>query len=210
MDYTFEGRIFVNPFIDKHGSWLQHLGIGFSGSIGSPNKQGNQPSLSSVGLNPIFIYGANNLDDNSYGADSIFVNGRRSRLHPQMVWGYGPLGFLADWTETTQNIAYFLPQGELLDYFTQRNQANQLTVVYNLTQEDFNLFHFIPNRPFKLLNRDGMGGLQMVFRLSGLQLDPNIFNKSYSVEDDENNIYTYYYYADPRISVQKLILGVLV
>ncbi len=203
VDYTFEGRVFVNPFIDKHGSWLQHLGIGFSGSIGSPNKQGNQPSLSSVGLNPIFIYGANNLDDNSYGADSIFVNGRRSRLHPQMVWGYGPLGFLADWTETTQNLAYFLPQGELLDYFTQRNQANQLTVVYNLTQEDFNLFHFIPNRPFKLLNRDGMGGLQMVFRLSGLQLDPNIFNKSYSVEDDENNIYTYYYYADPRISVQK-------
>ncbi len=202
-DYNFEGRVFVNPFINRNGAWYQHLGIGFSGSMGNPKKQGNQPILSSVGLNPIFTYGSTNLDDDSFGLNRIFVNGRRSRLHPQMVWGYGPLGFLADWTETTQNLSYFTSSGKVQDQLTQRNKANQITVVYNLTQEDFNLFHFAPNRPFKPFNKDEIGGLQMVFRLSGLQLDPNVFKKSYSVEDDENTSYTYYYYADPRISVQK-------
>ncbi len=202
VGYAFEGRVFVNPFIDRNGSLLQHLGLGFSGSVGNPKKQANQPHLNSVGLNPIFIYGDNAFSLKGGGYVKLVVNGRRSRLHPQMVWGYGPLGFLADWTETTQNLSYFAESGKFQEQLTQRNQANQMTFIYNLTQEEFNLFHFIPNRPFKLFSKNCIGGLQMVFRWSGLQLDPNVFKKTFTENNDSKN-YTYYYFADPRISVQK-------
>jgi len=42
----------------------------------------------------------------------------------------------------------------------------------------------------------------MVIRLAGLNLDPNVFDKSFSTTINENS-YKIYYFADPRLSVQK-------
>ena len=200
---AFEGRIFINPFIDRPGSILHHLGLGFAGSIGHPNNQGDLPALTSVGLNPIFNYRISLGLNDELQTVQVVANGPRYRFHPQMVWGYGPLGLLADWVQSSQVLA-LRGENELTAQYPikQNNTAQQISFIYNLTQEEFNLFHFIPNRPFHLFEKGSIGGWQMVMRLAGLNLDPNVFDKSFSTTINENS-YKIYYFADPRLSVQK-------
>ena len=212
--YAFEGRLFLNPFIDRPNFLLHHLGIGIATSLGHPSQQSGLPLLESVGLNPIFKY-SNIPNNNSVGQATItnvLANGFRSRIHPQMVWGYGALGLLADWTQTIQELSVSnrvsgtpAPTYDPLLYkLTQTNSANQLSFIYNVTQEEFNLFHFIPNMPFHFFEKDAYGGWQLVFRLSGLNLDPDVFNTNYTLNQTvDGEQYTYYYFADPRLSVQK-------
>jgi len=200
---AFEGRVFTNPFIDRPGSIFHHLGLGFAASIGHPNNQDNLPSLTSVGQNSIFNYrttfGLNDKDQ----VVQVAANGQRYRLHPQMVWGYGPLGMLADWVVSSQVLALRGDVEQTAQYpIKQNNSAQQISLIYNLTQEEFNLFHFIPNRPFHLFEKGAIGGWQMVMRLAGLSLDPNVFDKTFTQTINDQS-YKIYYFADPRLSVQK-------
>lgn len=200
---AFEGRVFINPFIDKPCSLLHHLGLGFAGSIGHPINQGELPALTSVGLNPIFSYRESFFLNDENQLVNVVANGSRYRLHPQLVWSYGSFGMLADWVKSTQVLA-LKGSGEVTAQYpvTQSNTAQQISLIYNLTQEEFNLFHFIPNRPFHLLEKGAIGGWQMVMRLAGLNLDPDVFNAKYN-KTYSGKEFTYYYFADPRLSVQK-------
>jgi phosphate-selective porin OprO/OprP len=198
---AFTGRVFFNPFIDAKGSILEHLGIGFAGSSERQNYQYGLPDLVSLGQNPIFTYTALPVQDSFY---TVAANGPRTRLHPQAVWSHGPLGILADWTQTQQHLQ--LVSLGILDsistYYpgttSQTNHASQIQFIYNLTQEDFNLFHFTPNNNFKPFEKGAYGGLQVVFRLSNLSIDPKIFDEYRFVQGGK-----YYLYSDPRVSVQK-------
>jgi len=212
---AFEARLFINPFIDKPATLLQHLGIGIAASLGHPSQQTGLPSLISVGQNPIYRYAnfvIKNNETTNFTFNNVLANGVRNRIHPQMVWGYGAFGLLADWTQTTQQLVFsqntqggtpFIPPYDGPEKsVTQTNSANQISLIYNLTQEEFNLFHFIPNMPFHPFEKNAYGGWQLVFRLSGLNLDPSVFNDS-SPYTLNNQQYTYYYFVDPRLSVQK-------
>lgn len=204
---AFEGRIFINPFIDRPHFFLHHLGLGFATSLGHPSDQSGLPILESVGQNPIYRYST--TDSSLF---KVLANGSRYRLHPQMVWGYGAIGLLADWTQTTQNLSVNKRSASALAStydpplytLTQTNSANQISLIYNVTQEEFNLFHFIPNAPFHFFEKDAYGGWQVVFRISGLNLDPDVFNSKYTLNlTEKGKKYSEYYFADPRISVQK-------
>ncbi len=184
---VFEGRIFINPFIAQQHHLLQHLGFGFAASTEKANQEYELPDLTSIGQNPIFFYRGN-----------VNANGQRTRIHPQAVWGFGPMGILADFSQTLQTLSV----GEKSKTYDppnliQTNSANQIQVIYNLTQEDFNLFHLIPNRPFNLFQANAIGAWQLVLRYSALHLEPNVFNDY--VDVDGNRFYSY---ADPRFSVQ--------
>ena len=199
---AFAGRVFFNPFIDKEDFILQHLGLGFAGSAETAHLQTGQPDLVSVGQNPIFSFTALPYDSSRYFV--VSANGPRSRLHPQATYGFGPFGILADWTQTLHNLQAFA-LGEfnnIVGYYPnsvkQINKASQIQFIYNITQEAFNLFSFIPNNNFKSFEKGAYGGLQLVFRLSRLSLDPSVFK--YSQQSGAN---TFYAYADPRISVQR-------
>jgi phosphate-selective porin OprO/OprP len=198
---AFAGRVFFNPFIAAKGSILEHLGIGFAGSAERPNYQYGLPDLVSLGQNPIFTYTALPYRNSFY---TVAANGPRTRLHPQLTWGYGPLGILADWAQTQQHLQLisFGALNTIAAYYprttSQTNQAGQIQFIYNLTQEDFNLFHFIPNNKFKPFEKGAYGGFQLVFRLSKLLLDPSVFKDYVKIGANQ-----YYLYSDPRISVQQ-------
>ena len=170
----------------------------------------------SVGQNPIYRYAnvviKNTNDSNTLTTNDVLANGFRNRIHPQMVWGYRAFGVLADWTQTSQQLVFAqdtqggtppIPVNNGPDKtVTQTNSASQISFIYNLTQEEFNLFHFVPNMPFHPFEKNAYGGWQLVFRLSGLNLDPSVFNDT-ATYTLNNQQYTYYYFVDPRISVQK-------
>lgn len=188
---AFEARVFINPFIDDTASILQHLGIGMAGSRENVHNQVHLPDLVSIGQNTIF----------QYTQLVPLANGLRYRLHPQVVWSLGPIGLLADWAHTTQTLCngkdkfgiYCPVNGE---HITQRNNASQAQLIYNLTQESFNLFHLIPNNNFHPFESGAYGAWQTVFRVTKLSLDKNVFQKHTRHRRD------YYPYADPTNSVQ--------
>lgn len=204
LNYDFEWRFFMNPFINQGNSFLKKLGFGLAGSMGTPQGQQNLPHLVSIAQNPIYNYESNNFYNNQAVSVDVMANGSRTRLHPQAYWGYGSFGIIGDWTETSQDLALLLDTQNYVPHHTlrQKNSASQISFIYNLTQEEFNLFHFFPNNNFHPLEKGEYGGWQVVFRLSALNLDPNVFNDTYSVTKNGQN-YTYYYFVDPRTSVQK-------
>lgn len=184
---NYEGRLFLNPFIAIEKSFLQHLGVGVAASISSPTNNANLPDLYSVGQNSIVFYN-----------DLVVANGARNRIHPEGFWYYGPFGILADWTKTMQTLIYgtstnYLYPGSIKD----SNTASQIQFIYNLTQEDFNLFHLEPNQKFKPFEKDAYGAWQLVFRLSKMNIDSSLFKANYISGNK-----TVYVYADPRQSVQ--------
>ncbi|NBX84235.1 MAG: hypothetical protein EBQ95_01340 [Gammaproteobacteria bacterium] len=196
---AFAGRVFVNPFIQKEGHFLQHLGFGFAGSTENPNLQLNIPDLYSIGQNPIFSYSTYPEGASYY---QVSANGSRARLHPQALWSFGSLGIIADYTQTLQTlqpVQILITLQKISDKkITPINRAQQIQFIYNLTQEEFNLFHLIPNHNFKVFEKGAYGAFQLVFRVSQLKIDPNNFNDYINYNDS-----TYYLFADPRISVQQ-------
>ncbi len=190
LNKAFEGRVFLNPFISQEGHFLQHLGIGFAGSSQRVNNESDLPSYISLGQNPVFDFN-----------ETVVANGPRTRLHPQLVWGFGPLGVLADWTQTLQNLNFAIDT----QYYNQlpniktTNKASQIQLIYNVTKEDFNLFHLIPNQNFHPFEKGAYGAFQLVFRLTHLNLDSRVFSNPQTKKS--LNLVTYPY-ADPRTSIQ--------
>lgn len=199
LKYDFQWRIFMNPFIQEEHHVFKHLGFGVAGSSGSALNQVNLPGLVSIAQNLFYNYEFNP----NYSSYQVIADGNRNRIHPQAVWSYGALGIIADWTKTNQTLAssmYF--NNTIRDVIKQQNSASMISFIYNLTQEEFNLFHFFPNNNFKPFELHSLGGFQLVFRLSQLNLDPVVFRDTYNVIQNDKN-YTFYYYVDPRTSIQK-------
>jgi phosphate-selective porin OprO/OprP len=188
------GRLFWNPFIAQPKNILQHLGLGFAGSIESPHLETALPYLDSLGQNLVFLY------QNPPAFIATIANGQRTRIHPQAVWSYGPLGLLADMSQTTQKLesgVIDIPVDTFPKSVTQKNSANQVQLIYNLTKEDFNLFHLIPNRNFNPTEKGAWGAWQLVMRYTGMSLDSSVFSEFFDFEGER-----FYYFADPRGSIQ--------
>jgi len=200
LNYDVEFRVFTNPFIQENGHILQHLGFGIAFSSGSPNNQNHLPVLDSIAQNMFYNYENNYPQLTEY---TVIANGLRSRIHPQAVWSYGSLGIIADWTQTLQTLALFnnLNQSYPHNSIKQVNRASMVSLIYNLTQEEFNLFHLIPNNNFHIFNRHEYGALQLVLRWSQLHLDPSVFQSTYTQTIDGQE-YIFYNFVDPRTSIR--------
>lgn len=200
LKYDFEWRVFMNPFIGQEQHHvLKHLGFGVAGSSGSALNQQYLPVLVSIAQNMFYNYEYNP----SFSVYQVTANGNRNRIHPQATWSYGPLGIIADWTQTNQTLASSMYSTNLIrNVIKQKNSASAISFIYNLTQEDFNLFHFFPNQSFKPLDWHSLGGFQLVFRLSQLNLDPVVFNDTYNIQENAKD-YVFYYFVDPRTSIQR-------
>jgi phosphate-selective porin OprO/OprP len=201
LNYDFELRLFTNPFIQYRGNLLEHLGFGVAFGTGHPNDQPDLPGLYSIAQNMIYNY-ENNYSSKTYY--NVIANGLRNRIHPQAVWSYGPLGIIGDWTQTNQTLALFDNINQTYPFLStqQRNNASMISFIYNLTQEEFNLFHLIPNNNFHIFKKHEYGALQLVLRLSQLNLDPSVFQPTYSQTIDGQE-YIFHYFVDPRTSIQR-------
>jgi phosphate-selective porin OprO and OprP len=201
LNYDLQIRLFTNPFIQFTGSIFEHLGFGIGLSTSHLDNQGNLPGLNSIAQNMFYNYENNPSHSLNY---SVTANGLRSRIHPQAVWSYGPFGIIGDWTRTLQTLSLYDNNNDMnSDQSTrQSNSAAMISFIYNLTQEEFNLFHLIPNNHFKLFQKNQYGALQLVFRLSQLNLDPSVFQSKFS-EMINGQEYIFYHFVDPRTSIQQ-------
>jgi phosphate-selective porin OprO/OprP len=185
---AFEGRVFMNPFMNQNNEWLKHLGVGFSGSAQTVNNEYLLPAILSPGLNPIFVYKSN-----------VYANGPRSRVHPQMYWYYDRFALVADVTQTMQNITPTYETSQTnLPRIMQLNRAGEIQLIYNLTPEKFHYDSMIPLRNFKILEKGATGAFQMTLRMSHLSMDSSVFQDSAIIGDQK-----VYAYSDPRISVSQ-------
>ncbi|MBA3445527.1 MAG: hypothetical protein H0T58_11840, partial [Gemmatimonadales bacterium] len=89
----FAGRVFVHPF--KAGK-LRGLGVGFAGSTGFERGSTATPGLPSYrtpGQQTFFRYNTSSTTP----ANTIFANGKRTRLSPQGYYYTGSLGLIGEY-----------------------------------------------------------------------------------------------------------------
>jgi phosphate-selective porin OprO and OprP len=191
---AFEGRAFLMPMIHHPESIFENIGFGFAGSAATVVNQIGLPAYLSIAKNAIFQYG---------GLETFAIaQGTRNRLHPQWVWFKNQWGLFGDYVMSLQHLALGFRSHVLDsagDVITQNNHVFEIQYLYNLTGEPFTMGLMKPNNKFKPLDMHQLGGFQLGFRYSLMDLDPSVFQASYI-----NSIgQTQYYYADPRVSVQK-------
>lgn len=163
-EFEFAGRVFWEPFRDDANA-LSGLGIGLAGSTGETRGTGNAflPRYRTPGQVQFFGYGSN-----------VAANGRRQRLSPQAWYYTGPVGLLAEYITSEQEVRVVSgPNIGRTDAL--RHRAWQLTGSWVLTGEDASYRGIAqPNRPFAS-GADGWGALELVARVGALDVDDDAF-----------------------------------
>lgn len=133
------------------------LGIGIGASFGSTDGSIGAPLLSgyrSPGQNTVFDYRS--------GADGAFADGKRLRVSPQFYLYRGSLGLLGEWASVRQDIRRVtagVDRSATLDH-----EAWQMTAEWYVTGEAAGY-----------RDAGGTGGVQLVARLSRLEIDQDSF-----------------------------------
>lgn len=191
---AFEGRIFLNPFVNQSGHFFQNLGFGFAGSAMTVVNQIALPAYLSIAKDAIFQFG---------GQETIVAaQGVRNRFHPQWIWYKDQWAISGDYVLSFQHLSLNFrshTEADFNDLVPQKNSAAQIQILYNLTGEEYKLGWLEPERPFRPFDSKDFGQIQLGLRWSMMNLDPNVFQASYVTSAGR----TQYYYADPRVSVQK-------
>ncbi|HEX2251153.1 MAG TPA: porin [Gemmatimonadales bacterium] len=160
----FVGRIFVQPF--RSGSF-RPLGVGIAASTGVERGTAATPGLPSYrtpGQQTFFRYNTSS----SSPATNVYANGRRTRLSPQGYYYSGPLGLLAE---------YVISRNEVTrDGVTEQleHSAWQAVGSWFLTGEKASFRGPAPKRPFDL-SEGGTGAVELVARYGALSLDEAAF-----------------------------------
>jgi len=163
-------RLFFESF-DRSSTGGAVFGFGLGATFGSRDGDASDPLLAayrSPGQESIFSYRA--------GDDGTIAAGDRLRLSPQFYWFRGPLGLTGEWARVSQGASR--PSGGRAA--TLEHDAWQLTAEWFLTGE-----------ASAYSDPDSRGALQLVARISGLDLD----NASFEGGTDS--------FADPLVSVTK-------
>jgi phosphate-selective porin OprO and OprP len=153
------GRVMVKPFAEYSAAAMKQLGIGIAASDG--HNHGALPSFKSVGQQTFFIYSAQTV--------SI---GRHRRIAPQAYYFYGPLGVLAEYTISSQNVSAGSQHRPL------SNTGWQVAGSFALTGEknSYDGFHPAHNLEFSH-GTHHWGAWEFVARHSELTIDPRAFQQ---------------------------------
>jgi phosphate-selective porin OprO and OprP len=167
--FDLVARVFAQPFKPDAGSALQGLGLGIAVSRGL---QFGTPSTSTatVGLVPqrstgqeiIFSY-----LNNGAGGPTVIPYGEHVRLSPQGHFYWGPVGLLAEYVLSSQEVRIGDQRARL------RHHAWQAYASYVLGGEA-SFTGPKPRRPFDPKTGKG-GALEISARLQGLDLDDDAF-----------------------------------
>jgi phosphate-selective porin OprO/OprP len=155
-DKDFAARIFTTPFSTATRNHpLNGLGLGFAVTTG---RQAGIPSvLRSPGQNPIFSY-----------LTGVTADGNRNRYSPQAYYYRGPLGLLAEYIFSGQE----LRKGTTV--YTVSRSAWQVEASYVLTGERKSYKGVMPSKEF-LSSSGGWGAWEVAARFGQLSADPEIF-----------------------------------
>jgi phosphate-selective porin OprO/OprP len=156
----FDLRLYTQPWINTSLKALRGLGVGIAYSRGSQQGTGVNPQLPTYltpGQQAFFSYAA--------GAQA---NGERVTWAPQLYYSVGPLGVLAEYTNTAQFVTRSTNTQNV------SNNAWQVALSWVLTGEDASFRGVIPTNNFNL-KKGTWGDLELVARISKLSVDSNAF-----------------------------------
>ncbi|AMV70531.1 porin [Desulfuromonas carbonis] len=154
-DKDLAARLFAHPFKTSGIAPLQGLGIGVAGSYG--NQEGALPSFKSGGQQTFFKYLATSNAD-----------GRRWRVAPQAYWYAGPVGLLAEYVRSEQEVSNGTITRDLA------NQAWQVAASWVVTGEDASFKGVKPKRSFDPKS-GAWGALELAGRYNELEIDQDAF-----------------------------------
>jgi phosphate-selective porin OprO/OprP len=167
-------RLFATPFKDSGIGALAGLGFGIAGSYGQEDPVRNAtdtaitasslPTYQSPGGTQFFGYGA-----------TAVAAGERVRFSPQLYYAWGPWDLLAEHVSSSQEVrtATFATSTFLTEAVEVTHTAWQVETGYVLTGESASFRGVSPDGGG--VGASGWGALQLVFRLSGLEIDDEVF-----------------------------------
>jgi phosphate-selective porin OprO/OprP len=174
----FVGRLFVQPFKPTEWTPLQGLGFGVGGSYGNISSNstglpattgGTLPGYATVGQQQFFAYNPNPLQGGAVVADGIHW-----RVSPQAYYYYGPLGLMAEYAISSQDVTRSATLLVPASSTNVQNTAWQVAASWVLTGEDASFNGVVPRRPFSIANGQ-WGALQIVGRYTALDIDDSAF-----------------------------------
>lgn len=166
-DQEYAARLFAHPFGRSERLALRGLGIGVAGTFTDQVGTAAQPLLPAFrtpGGSTFFRYRA--------GTTPTLADGERTRLAPQAYWYVGPLGFLGEYTEVSQDVSRVTAAG--LRTGTIDTHAWQFAASWFLTGEDESFRGFQPKSRFAP-GSDGWGAVELVARVHQLEVDADAF-----------------------------------
>jgi phosphate-selective porin OprO/OprP len=151
------GRVMVRPFGGYSVAAVKQFGVGMAASDG--HNHGIPPSLKTVGQQTFF----------KYSAQTVSI-GRHRRIAPQADYFYGPLGVLAEYTISSQNVSV----GSL--HRSLSNTGWQVAGSVAMTGEKNSYDGFQPAHNLEFAHgTHHWGAWEFVVRHSEVNIDPHAF-----------------------------------
>jgi len=169
----FAARLFVHPFrFFVQNEWLDGLGIGVSGTWGEIDEQAPASFRTTAAATNFFAYRGASATFNAVAGD-----GDRYRWSPQAYWYAGPVGFMAEWVSSEQDMRRTpIPSvGGDSSRERLRNDAWQVALSYVLTGENASYKGVIPSSPFAF-GEGGPGAWEIAARYNEIDFDDDAFD----------------------------------
>jgi phosphate-selective porin OprO/OprP len=181
----FAARLFFHPFRPLGSEWLDGFGIGVAGTWGRVDEQSPTSFRTTAAATSFFAY---------RGASATFAavsgDGERLRYSPQAYWYAGPLGVMAEYVSSSQEMQRdpVAPGSTLREDL--EHEAWQVAVSYALTGENASYKGLIPASPFAP-GEGGWGAFEIAARYNAIDFDDDSF------DGGANS------FADPTLSATK-------
>lgn len=165
-DKELAGRFLFRPFRQPSGDAAAidlTVGVAFSaGRTSGTTTATGLPSYRSAGNQTFFSYRSD-----STAAGTAIADGTRRRIAPQASLYAGPLGLIAEWTRSEQEVARGTARATLA------NEGWQVALAWVATGERMSERGVAPRRPFAL--GKGHGALALAARAGMLTVDSGAF-----------------------------------
>ncbi len=157
-DFEFAGRLFSHPFAKSDSDALKGLGVGLAATYG--NQDNVAPSAyRTTAQTSVFSWNNN-----------VRVDGTVARLSPQLYYYYGPIGLLAEFAVSEQDLV----RTDTAARDTLSNTAWQVYATYVLTGEDASYGGVRPLTNFSI--KEGTwGAWELAARYGELDIDNDAF-----------------------------------
>jgi phosphate-selective porin OprO/OprP len=159
-------RLFFHPFRPLESAWLDGLGVGIAGSWGRVDEQSPTSFRTVASSTNFFTYLGAVAGPPAIPA--VAGNGDRTRWSPQAYWYAGPVGFLAEYVSSEQEMR----RGSDRDDLT--NEAWQVALSYALTGENASYKGLIPAAPFAP-SKGQWGAFEIAARYNEIDFDDDSF-----------------------------------
>jgi phosphate-selective porin OprO and OprP len=166
-DKDFAARLFVHPFRLTGIEVLRNFGVGVAGTLGDEQgtaSSSSLPAFKTSGQQTFFSY------KNSTNANgTAFADGRHERLEPQVYCYVGPIGMLAEYVKSSQDVSDGTHEATL------DNTAWQVQAGWVLTGEKASYNDVTPRANFAP-SKGTWGAFELVGRYGELTVDDAAFS----------------------------------